>query len=295
MAAVSSTGTLAIFRLDDADKSAPLQHLATSRCNDLGEDVLFLQCKWHPILSNVVAVTTSRGNARFLHLDDQWQISQYTDINIPNTLEAWSIAISPPFAHLETESIETTVYCGGDDSTLRYTSCSWVVGDTPTVPQEQYSPIAVKGKHTSGVTAILPLNLKVGNGGRVVVTGSYDDHLRVFLIHDLHESYGARQVHQVLEENLGGGVWRLDLVRLKEEKNTAHVTLLASCMHAGVRVVELRMTEDASWSMHVTARFEEHKSMNYASDFSPAASTNMTFVSSSFYDKLLCLWQCQIE
>lgn len=295
LATVSSTGTLAIFKLEPTDKLAPLQHLATSRCDDLSEDVLFLQCKWHPTLSNVLAVTTSTGSARFLYLNDQWEISQYADVNIANSLEAWSIAISPSSTQPEDSPTQTTVYCGGDDSILRYTSCAWTVGDRSPIPEEQYSPTMIKGKHDAGVTAILPLDLSDGEGGRVVITGSYDDCLRVFVIHDLHTSYGERRVEQVLEQNLGGGVWRLDLIGLKKDGNKAEIKLLASCMHAGARVLDLSVGDSGLWSLKVLARFEEHKSMNYASDFSSSGLEKLTCVSSSFYDRLLCLWECDVE
>ena len=39
------------------------------------------------------------------------------------------------------------------------------------------------------------------------------------------------------------------------------------------------------------ARFEEHKSMNYGSDVQPNSDTVKSIVSTSFYDKLLCLWR----
>ncbi len=295
LAAVSSTGTLAIFRLDGTIKSAPLKHLATSRCDDLGADVLYLQCKWHPVLPNVVAVTTSTGKARLLYLDEQWKISQYSDINIPNSLEAWCIALSPSSPSSSPQPVHTTVYCGGDDSILRYTSCSWPAGDSSALPEERYSHVLIQGKHDAGVTAILPLDLKIDEGGRVVITGSYDDHLRVFIIHDLHESYGARRVEQVLEENLEGGVWRLDLISQRTEEDAVHIVLLASCMHGGARVVDLSMKDGGLCSLRVVARFEDHKSMNYASDFVFNGTKRLICVSSSFYDKLLCIWECSLE
>lgn len=292
LAAVSSTGTLAIFRLDGSVKSAPLKHLATSRCDDLEEDVLYLQCRWHPVLPNVMAVATSTGNARLLYLDDHWKISQYVDLNISNSLEAWSIALATsPTAH-GSQPVDTTVYCGGDDSILRYTSCSWPAGDSAVLPEEPFPSVVIKGKHDAGVTAILPLDLKIGTVGRVVITGSYDDHLRVFIIHDLHESYGARRVEQILEENLEGGVWRLDLISQRMEEDAAHATLLASCMHGGARVVDLSIKNGGSCSLRVLARFESHKSMNYASDFVFNGPQKLICVSSSFYDKLLCTWEC---
>lgn len=294
LAAVSSTGSLAIFKLDPAkDRASPLQHLVTTRCDDLGEDVLFLQCNWHPTLRNILAVTTSTGQARLLVLDDQRRISQYVDLDINNTLEAWSIAFSPTPSTLNENCTNVSVYCGGDDSMLRYTSCSWPVDGAMAEPEVPFGSMMLKGKHDAGVTAILPLQLKTKEGGRVVVTGSYDDHLRVFVIFDLDITHGLRRVEEVVHENLGGGVWRLNLVSLDESENdgSARIVLLASCMHAGARVVELRVEAEGAWTCRVLTRFEEHKSMNYASDYFPLDSGKLLIASSSFYDKLLCLWE----
>lgn len=68
-------------------------------------------------------------------------------------------------------------------------------------------------------------------------------------------------------------------------------TLLASCMHAGTRIVQIQRDEDGQWHIVVLAKFEEHKSMNYGSDFRPGDANLKTIVSTSFYDKLLCLWR----
>jgi len=74
-------------------------------------------------------------------------------------------------------------------------------------------------------------------------------------------------------------------------------TLLASCMHAGSRIVRLGRSADGSgeWEFRVLAKFEEHKSMNYGSDVQPVQSGQeggqRTIVSTSFYDKLMCVWQ----
>jgi diphthamide biosynthesis protein 7 len=62
-------------------------------------------------------------------------------------------------------------------------------------------------------------------------------------------------------------------------------------MHAGTRVVELLKTTDGEYRLQVLGRFEEHKSMNYGSDFQPAWREKLAVVSTSFYDKLLCLWE----
>ncbi|KAH7212421.1 hypothetical protein DER44DRAFT_822351 [Fusarium oxysporum] len=295
MAVVSSTGTLAVFKLDPkANPSAPLQHIATSRCDDIPEDILFLQCNWHPEVPDLIGLTTSTGSARILHLDEEYRIAQnYADLSIANSLEAWCIAFSPATPESTKDKAQVAAYCGGDDSMLRYTSCIWNSSEPDSPCEEPYSPATIKGAHDAGVTAILPLFPLTKNSGRVVVTGSYDDHLRVFVIHDLHESYGMKKVELVLEQNLGGGVWRLDLVKIQDSKGSIKVRILASCMHAGARLLDLEVKNDKDWSCEILARFEEHKSMNYGSDFirHNEPSDVVRCVSTSFYDKLLCLWQ----
>lgn len=79
-------------------------------------------------------------------------------------------------------------------------------------------------------------------------------------------------------------------------------------MHAGTRVVRLQRSssrkeeDEYEWTFSVIARFEEHESMNYASDVQPRSDDDVgdslqktTIVSTSFYDKLLCLWQIDDE
>lgn len=71
-------------------------------------------------------------------------------------------------------------------------------------------------------------------------------------------------------------------------------------MHAGSRIVSLsRFAESGEWAFSVQARFEEHQSMNYGSDVQPIegghaegqSGGKRTVVSTSFYDKLMCVWQ----
>lgn len=64
-------------------------------------------------------------------------------------------------------------------------------------------------------------------------------------------------------------------------------------MHAGTRIVRLIQGRDSSWDFEVLAKFEEHQSMNYGTDFQPVQGevTNAVVISTSFYDKLLCLWK----
>jgi diphthamide biosynthesis protein 7 len=67
-------------------------------------------------------------------------------------------------------------------------------------------------------------------------------------------------------------------------------------MHAGSRIVRLaRSAESDEWEFTVLAKFEEHKSMNYGSDVQPVERGRKrelrTVVSTSFYDKLMCVWE----
>lgn len=74
-------------------------------------------------------------------------------------------------------------------------------------------------------------------------------------------------------------------------------------MHAGTRIVQLTSegaaqatggndSTNEQWQFKVLAKFEEHQSMNYGTDVQPNTITgHRTIVSSSFYDRLICLWQ----
>lgn len=299
LAVVSSTGSLGIFELDPiANELSPLRHLKTSRCDDVGEDIMFLQCQWQPDTeADNVGVTTSTGLSRLLILDQDWTIARHTDMDVTNTLEAWCIAFSPDAAPAAAAGgTHQVVYCGGDDSDLQYTSHQYVLTDDSIMVQSLFPNICLTRQHEAGITAILPLTIKSSSGSRLVVTGSYDDKVRLFTIKDPHESYGAKQVQLLAEKNLGGGVWRLNLIGVIADGDELLIRLLASCMFAGARIIEIRSaSERCLWTIDVVGRFEEHESMNYGSDFiiKPDGGEGvnvLTIVSTSFYDKRLCVW-----
>ncbi|KAK3305517.1 uncharacterized protein B0T15DRAFT_485120 [Chaetomium strumarium] len=297
-AVVSSTATLALFRLcPDGDR--PLMHLRTMGIAAMsrgeigpspGQEILFLSFAWHPTRADMMAITTSTGHVYLVHLpsfDGNWELSP--EPVITHMLETWCVAISP-FPAAPEPSVETAgspgfssrVYSGGDDSTLRCRICNWKEGDlTGSLPA-----LESRG-HGAGVTAILPL-FKQEDGHEVIVTGSYDEHIRLFSVPPFGKPRG------LAESSLGGGVWRLKLIDLGNKPNqdyTWKARILASCMHAGARIVELLRTADGEYQFKVVGRFEEHKSMNYGSDCQPGTKGELTIVSTSFYDKLLCLWR----
>ncbi|KAK2003063.1 hypothetical protein LX36DRAFT_697152 [Colletotrichum falcatum] len=290
MAVVSSTGTLSIFQLNpDADASKPLRHLATSRISEVPEGILFLSGVWDANKATSIAITTSAGEVRVVTLDDSWRIiNDDSGPVMTHSLEAWTVAFSlaeDPFV----------VYSGGDDSELRYASCtrSSEDGEKDGLGLRTLNPpLNIKG-HGAGVTAILPIATRLADGARILITGSYDDTIRIFAVHPAHETYGLRKSKILGEKNLEGGVWRLKLVETQERDGRCCLKVLASCMHAGARIVELEGPLDGGeWDIRVLARFEEHKSMNYGSDFVPRRGHDrLECVSTSFYDKLLCVWE----
>ena len=137
--------------------------------------------------------------------------------------------------------------------------------------------------HTAGVTAVLPL--LVDGDLDVLATGSYDEMLRIMIPRQ------GRTWTLVAELPLGGGVWRLKLLRTYTDGDIFKATVLASCMHAGPKVVEIKKIAGA-WSVELTTCLQEHESMNYGSDAVPGPDQDQyTIVSTSFYDRLLCIWR----
>jgi diphthamide biosynthesis protein 7 len=163
--------------------------------------------------------------------------------------------------------------------------------------------------HTAGVTSILPLPLPLRDGAPLLLTGSYDEYVRVY--------HATRRGQVLAEECLGGGVWRLQLLKTEQmpaeegEGEGWRFLILASCMHAGTRVVAVTGTPQGAdddsgleWGIDVLAKFTEHESMNYASDVWKAEGgydlegkdiSELVCVSSSFYDRRVCVWRVDLQ
>lgn len=309
---VSSTGSLDVFRfLGPSAGPNKLAVLQAIRIPGLGDDVLFLSFAWHPTIPNVVAVTTSQGEVHILKLglDNEPLLNPNGPI-VTHTLEAWCVAICPgvpttSLGQVADTSAPFTLFSGADDSSLDYVTCDIGDGGAGTggasfTIDTPFKPEAVSG-HEAGVTAILPLSLRRNEQDPdLVVTGSYDDHIRVYSIMPLHKTGGYKQARLMTDADLGGGVWRLRLIAVDDGDGDAggawRAWVLASCMHAGARIIELRGSGGADCSIEVLGRFEEHKSMNYGSDVQPGdTDRNLICVSTSFYDKLLCLWRFRLD
>ncbi|POS80930.1 hypothetical protein DHEL01_v200697 [Diaporthe helianthi] len=328
-ATVSSTGTISFFRLSPGPLKSTettsgdqyLQALSALRIPELPEGDSFTYFTWHPETPGLLAVTTSTGKVILARVQDDYkEIKKLRNI-LSHDAEAWCAAFSP-VSHREPSSDETlsTVLSGGDDFKMLLNTHTTrpdtqepadsdpepaTSSDTDSNSEETcIPPRNSKGiRHDAGVTAILPLRLTTSDGYGVVVTGSYSDHLSVWGVLPPYKAVGMMPASRLLKRiNLGGGVWRLKVIEELSgyPADAWSVTLLVSCMHAGARVVRLKGSLGTVNDIQVLWRFEEHESMNYGSDYAwvdgreffgeGAKGRKIVCVSTSFYDKRLCLW-----
>lgn len=275
----TSTGSFGIYELESWSHDPKIRHINTIQF--FPEDVLITSFSWHPE-NFMVGMTLSTGKVCLGIIDSDENADSASHMDVAShDLEAWTLAFLPDGSGL---------LSGGDDSTLRFTELA--DGSATSMPWVD------KKIHSAGVTAILPVHLDPD--GALIITGSYDDHIRL-----IHISIAGRR--QLLADmNLGGGVWRLKLLDRKPKLPAHHgvekwraepppegLLLLVSCMHAGTRIVRLSRSASKDWHIEVLAKFEEHKSMNYGSDCQPNVNEEgqRSFISTSFYDRLLCLWR----
>lgn len=203
-----------------------------------------------------------------------------------HTLEAWITVFSPPSWG------PRTIFSGGDDATL--------LSHVEHTPSEWTPGLRDRKTHGAGITALLPLELSGDvSEERLLLTGSYDDRLRVL---DLGSGggCGARRPEVVGELDLGGGVWRINVLDQCQDdadgRSTVKLTLAVACMHAGAFIVAVRLEKggDTGWQciLDVLHHMEEHESMCYGIDTRHAKSEpHHHLVSCSFYDRRLCLWR----
>ncbi|KAL8797523.1 MAG: hypothetical protein Q9195_000339 [Heterodermia aff. obscurata] len=287
LAVATSIGTICLFTVDVASQQDP--ELKEVSVIDIAKpSILLLSLAWCPSKyeDGRLAASLSDGSVVILDCEDI-QHSIYQEQC--HTLEVWSMAFLPPFggSHI--------LLSGGDDSIIRANFVDWrpphdSSGSCGTIEKDLFLPD--RKIHSAGVTAILPLAAAATDSElKITVTGSYDEYIRVLTV----PKSSTGRWGLLAEKRLYGGVWRLKLIRRWSSQGSDNFTVLASCMHAGVRILTISNSEDDSWTIKESAKFEEHKSMNYASDArsEPSEGNAQTFmvVSTSFYDRKLCIWK----
>jgi diphthamide biosynthesis protein 7 len=232
------------------------------------------------------------------YITDEHAITEYGTFEARQMIEVWFVALAaqPMQGSENDESKQHTVpfmFTGNDFGSLhtrRFESHD-------TKEQDDDEPLANlllehddrARHHTAGVTSILPLPVSLVDDAPILLTGSYDEGLRVY--------HATRRGEVLAEQGLGGGVWRLQLLDTKKFGSDRQFLVLASCMHAGTRIVRVsqkQQDQTAEWGIEVLAEFTEHESMNYASDVWKGSSAELLCVSSSFYDRRVCVWRANV-
>ena len=289
LAVATSVGLIRIYHLQTLNAPPALQLMQDLQV--FPTSVLILSLAWHPFKPSRLATSLSTGEVAIL---DYGQSLRPLWTFRAHSLEAWTVA----WSYSQQMNTDSLVFSGGDDSTL-------YAYELETLPQQEMLERSGPDKqrtnlirrdvkiHGAGVTAILPLH------DQYVVTGSYDEFVRLL------EPVENRRWKVVAETRLGGGVWRIKL--LTYQQFAAHTSstwnILVSCMHAGTRLLAIGYCVDNGWSINILAKFEEHQSMNYASDATTLEDHKdsdlnkriTTVVSTSFYDRKLCIWELALS
>lgn len=304
-AAATSQGTIDLYSL--AFESPSMIHkLRSFRVCDSSTMVLSIAWNSRPGNMSKLAASLSDGQLVILAFDPCHDTLESV---LAHSLQAWAITWSAHPGRSEPEEL----YSGGDDSKLckhnDWSQAADSVDDGEKADQclqlpkaSRFSPYYNQGQqiceptsadartHSAGVTAILPICV-CHDEHEVVLTGSYDGCVRVLTL-----ASGSRRAKLLAEAQLGGGVWKLKVLHEfgSDQENVFNLRVLASCMHAGPKVLQVKRGIDDIWSIQILAKFTEHESMNYASDARKCLPSeeekDVAIVSCSFYDKKLCLW-----
>ncbi|EGP86949.1 uncharacterized protein MYCGRDRAFT_43113 [Zymoseptoria tritici IPO323] len=315
LATATSTGSVHFHTLASSSSEAPaeLQPISTHQLTDSTAE-LCLYFAWHPTRPDIFGATFNDGNAKVYSTSYTSSPAPRNELTIhhiatlpSHSLETWFLSFSPTPASDNSSS----VYTGGDDGLLLVSSLP--LSHEPVLEAiNLHTRIQDRKSHQAGVTSILPLPASfsptASQRRELVLTGSYDDHIRLL---SLPVPGQTGRVQVLAEMDLGGGVWRLSFLSSSTTKDGEgeDVVILASCMHAGTRIVRLHrprqggvgVGEEGDWEFEVLARFEEHQSMNYGSDVQPVVGVGdgkgrrrRKIVSTSFYDRLLCVWDVEL-
>ncbi|KAF7181966.1 hypothetical protein CNMCM7691_001354 [Aspergillus felis] len=324
LAIATSAASVALFKVS-TDPELTISHLWTLPVHeDPSIPALFLAWapqNWFPRSEqDGFAVTFSDGRTSVYGtvsadkaeaaLTEQSNIIEQGTFEATQPIEVWFVALASLRDPASTEERSIPyLFTGNDFGSLHTRQFSAQAGEGG----EPLAPLVLDyddraRHHTAGVTSILPLPVPLREGAPLLLTGSYDEYLRVY--------HATRRGQVLAEECLGGGVWRLQLLKTEQRPTSEtegegwRFLILASCMHAGTRVVAVTWKPQGAddsgseWSIDVLAQFTEHESMNYASDVWKAEGgydlegkdiSELVLVSSSFYDRRVCIWRVDLH
>lgn len=248
VAVANGLGEILLYQLNDGGTLKELCRVHLDSTNDI---LLTTAIDWSP---------PGRGNRRMTAIDSAGHVSllelRETGLELVSRwpcheFEGWTCAFD--------RWDPNVLYSGGDEMAL-------AVHDLRVDGQKVFT----NRTHTAGITTLL----SAGDTEHRLVTGSYDDQLRVF---------DTRQLRRELASvHLGGGVWR---VRQNPERKD---WLLCANMYHNFSVVE------GIEKPQVVAEYFEHGSICYGADWSrngALAGRENSYImgTCSFYDHKLCV------
>ncbi|EJS44692.1 YBR246W [Saccharomyces arboricola H-6] len=301
-----STGNIMLWRIIyEEDSEHGIEKVEISEIANLqlfDEDVLIASCHFSPLDSKQLVVTNTVGEAAVI--DIRRQAAQFTASALEQTysrldkidyqvqggtqkvihvepepllkthdLECWTAEIG------SLQPFQDVLFTGGDDSTimahdLRSKELVWNNNRI----------------HEAGVVGIKCSQPSFRNNRPTsIITGSYDDNIRLLDLRMMGESiFPGKNVPVVskLEYNLGGGVWRFvePPTEISSPSRDDTDRLLVCCMYDGAKVVTMDEKSDEYFQVQHYLK-KGHNSMCYGGDWS-----NSLTATCSFYDKSLQTW-----
>ncbi|KAG8529360.1 uncharacterized protein KY384_005996 [Bacidia gigantensis] len=241
-----------------------------------------------------IAMACSDGTLGVVHFDarDPSSCSSTSFVSI-HIQQAWYVAWDG--------FDEQRLYSGGDDAHFCTFEDPLIVlprtnqgrGPSDEAIADFQPSVRDKRTHTYGVTAIVPIG-KGTDGESIVLTGSYDNRLRI-----LRRRKAVLSWQTIAETDLGGGVWRISflehLTNIQEALSTGvsfNIRLVASCMQDGPKIVEVGFEGDSNWSIRTLARVPGHQ-LNYATIAMPHQTDHgpRTLVSTDFTNRQAHVWR----
>ncbi|XP_065079156.1 diphthine methyltransferase [Ochlerotatus camptorhynchus] len=247
LSTVNASGEIVEFKLSSEGVLIEIDKLKIP--NDSEGEQLALSIDWSSG-GDVAAVSDSKGGISLISIEPHGM--QCQNRWNAHSFEAWVCAFD--------KTDRNVLYTGGDDILL----CIYDIrcSDAPSVKLKNKS-------HGAGVTSLLSVQHKE----HLLVTGSYDDCIRIF---------DTRSMKCCInEKNLCGGVWRL------KQNPSEPDQILCACMYHNFSVVSL----SSDHSISLDADYYEHGSICYGCDWKYGLNKGEAkyFASCSFYDHKMCL------
>ncbi|KAE8448244.1 hypothetical protein EG329_009675 [Mollisiaceae sp. DMI_Dod_QoI] len=325
-AAATTVGRIVIFQLqqvpheeggqNNLQMKEIISHLV------FADNIIIISIAWFPLQrasdeTRIMAVTVEDGGVYLVRFNDEFKSYEILNHRAPlhehvyktpyfeNQERVWSCAFSTPFPD--------RVFSGGDDNYLRVSTLNLPptaledIQERKNVQTTDDSLFGIKMAFSAGVTSILPLPIvESSQCSSILLVGSYDCHLRLCMMSGTSEDGVARipSFSCSVDLALDGGVYRLRFLQpysVVQTQEEVSFKVLACCMHAGAKILEVKRSMTGTWSISILAEVKDNVSMCYAADVQPlltppddelplTGNEKRICISSSWSDSKLSVW-----